>query len=116
MSISNLAEALSFDMAKIVTIKPYLGTTGSGQRTYGPAKTYPCRIREDAKPIFTATGQQVVSTSTIEVFPRATDGTILTALSVDAVITLPTGESPRLLRAGSVDDFDGNPIFWRLLT
>jgi len=47
---------------------------------------------------------------------RATDGTILTALSVDALITLPTGESPRLLRAGSVDDFEGATIRWRLMT
>ncbi len=116
MSISNLAEIAALGMTQIITIKPYLGTTGGGIRSYGPAKTYLCRVKEDQKPIFTTTGQQVVSTSTVEVFPRATDGTELTVVNVDSQIVLPDGTSPRLLRTGSVDDFDGNPIFWRILT
>ncbi|MCA1666909.1 MAG: hypothetical protein LC793_05800, partial [Thermomicrobia bacterium] len=83
MSISNLAEIAALGMTQIITIKPFLGTTGSGTRTYGPAKTYLCRVREDQKPIFTATGQQVVSTAVVEVYPRATDGTELTVVNAD---------------------------------
>lgn len=116
VSISNLAEAFAFMFTETVKIKPYLGPTGAGGRLYGPEKVYHCRIQEDAKPIFTATGQQVVSTSTLFVHPRAVDGTLLAALSVDSSITLPDLTSPRLLRAGMVNDFDGSPIYWRLLT
>lgn len=116
MSISNLAEIAALGMTQIITIKPYLGTSGSGGRSYGPAKTYLCRVKEDQRPIFTATGQQVVSTSTVEVFPRATDGTELTAVNADSGITLPDGTAPRLLRAGSDIDFEGATIRWRLMT
>lgn len=116
MSIGNLAEAFAFMMTESVVIKPFLGVTGSGVRSYGPAKIYPCRMTEDAKPIFTATGEQVVSTSTILVYPRATDGTVLASLSADAALTLSDGTSPRILRAGSILDFDGALIYWRIFT
>jgi hypothetical protein len=116
MSISNLADIAALGMAQQVRIKPYLGVSGNGQRSYDTERTYPCRIQEDAKPIFTATGQQVVSTSTIAVYPRSVDGVVLTSLSADSMITLPDGTSPRVLKAGSVNALDGGIIEWRILT
>lgn len=116
MSISNLAEIAALGMAQTLVIKPFLGSTSSGGRSYGPAKNYPCRVKEDQKPIFTAAGQQVVSTATIEVFPRATDGTELVAVNADSAIILPDGTAPRILHAGSVIDFEGATIKWRILT
>jgi hypothetical protein len=116
MSVGSLADAFAFAMTKSVTIAPYLGVSGNGARQYGPAKTYPCRISETQTPIFTATGQQVVSTTTIAVYPRATDGTVLAAVNADARLTLPDATAPRILRAGSVDDLDGGVIYWVLHT
>jgi hypothetical protein len=116
MSVSNLADIAALGMAQQVRIKPYLGVTGNGQRSYGTERTYPCRIAEMQVPLFTATGQQVVSTAAIAVYPRATDGTVLASISADAFITLPDGTSPRVLRVGSVNGLDGGIIEWRILT
>lgn len=116
MSVGNLAQVFAFAMTQTVKIKPSLGPTGNGGRLYGTERIYPCRVQEDAKPIFTATGQQVVSTTTIEVYPRATDGTVLMSIDANAVVTLADGTSPRILKAGSVHDLDGGIIYWRVLT
>jgi hypothetical protein len=116
IGISPLADIAALGMTQQVKIKPYLGTTGSGGRLYDTERTYPCRTQEDNTPIFTATGQQVVSKATIEVYPRATDGTVLVAINVDSFITLPDGTSPRILHAGAVYDLAGGTIKWRVLT
>jgi len=116
MSYSPMIDDFFPELSQLVTVAPYLGMSGANVRTYGPAKTYHCRIQEDAKAIYTVTGQQVVSTGTIFVHPRATDTTVLTALTADAKVTLPDGTSPRLLRVGAEPDGNGLTVYWRLMT
>jgi len=52
-------------MIHTVTAEPYLGTSGSGQRLYGPQVTVPCFLTRKLQFVRNANGEQVASQATV---------------------------------------------------
>jgi hypothetical protein len=116
MSYSPFADDFLDMLAQTITLSAYLGVTGNGTRSYGPAKIYHAQITSDSKAIYSATGQVVFSTSVIIFHPKATDSTVLTAITPDAKIVLPDGTSPRILQIGSAADETGGTVYFEIRT
>jgi hypothetical protein len=115
MSYSPFADDFLAMMPRLVTLAPFLGTTGSGGRSYGPAKQYHAYVTADSKAIFSPTGQTVFSTSRILMHPKATDGTVLAALNPDSLLTLDDGTKPRIIQAGALYD-EAGVVSWDIRT
>jgi hypothetical protein len=111
VSYSPFADDFLDMLTQTVTLAPFAGVTGKGQRSYGTARQYHCRVSADEKAIFTATGQTVFSAGKIMLHPKAVDGTVLTTITPDAKLTLPDGTSPRIVSIGSTSDETGVVYF-----
>jgi hypothetical protein len=97
-------------MGQQCTIKPFLGSSGNNTRSYGAARTYRCYVDPTNDLVVNAAGQQVVASARTHIYPVATDGTVLAAVSVDDQVTLPDGRTPRLLTAETQYDQFGRII------
>ncbi len=111
MSYSPFADRFLDLLTQTVTLASFAGITGNGQRSYGTARQYRCRIEQNEKAIYGASGQVVFSTGRIILHPKALDGTVLTSITPDALLTLPDGTKPRILAAGSTSDEVGTVYF-----
>jgi hypothetical protein len=117
MSYSAWADNFLDVLSQTVTLAPYTGITGNGQKSYGTPHVYHAYVTADSKAVFTATGQTVFSTSMILFHPRAVDGAVLTAITSDALLTLPDGVTkPRLLTIGPYYDESGLVVCWEART
>jgi hypothetical protein len=110
MSVSSYARPMRGLMGAQCTIKPYLGLTGNGTRSYGTQRTYQCYVDPTNQLVVNAQGQQVVASVRTHIYPVALDGTVLAAIGVDDVLTLPDGRTPRLLTAETQYDQRGRII------
>lgn len=110
MSVSSYAGPLRALMGQECTVAPFLGVTGNGARSYGPARTYRCYEAPTNDLIVSTTGQQVVASARTHIYPVALDGTVLLTLGVDDRLTLPDGRTPRLLKAETQYDQFGRIV------
>lgn len=118
MSYSPFADESLDLMTQTVTLAPFTGRNSYGDMTWGAAKTYHCRISDASAAVYTASGEEIHPHATILIHPKATDGTVLTTLGVEpdnAKITLPTGETPRILSVGANFD-EAGIVYWKVMT
>jgi len=98
-----------------VTIQPFLTQNQNGDRSYGPAVTYPCREENEIRLIKNKQGEDAVNTSQIYLSPTWTDssGNIHpTTIGDYDLITLPNGtQPPVILKITSYPDLDGSTAY-----
>lgn len=103
MSYSAMADDFLPELNHIVTLTPTT-VTGNNTRIPGTPHQYHARIEQDAKAVYTATGQVVFSTGRVLLHPKSLDGTVLTAVNPDMMLTLPDGTKSRILTIGAMED------------
>lgn len=80
-----------------VSIRPYQGENGYGERVYGPAAAYPCVFEEKRRYVRDGLGAEVIAESTVV--------TILDVVCPDgSEVTLPGGRVSTAIRTSRVRD------------
>ena len=98
-----------------VTIAPFLSQDQNGDRSFGPAVTYPCREENEIRVIKNKQGEDAVNSSQLYLSPTYTDasGNVYpTTIGYYDRITLPNGSQPPvILKINSYTDLDGSAAY-----